>query len=68
MHKILGLNNLSMLGGKASQTRTSVAGSAVHCRITKDMFYWINFVDWRKRDWQFSTYICEFYQLFCIFV
>lgn len=57
-----------MLGGKESHTRTSVAGSAVHCRITKDMLYWINFVDWRKRDWQFSTYICKFYQLFCKFV
>jgi len=68
MHKILGWNNLSMLGGKASHTRTSVAGSAVHCKINKDMLYWINFVDWGKRDWQFSTYICTFYQLFCIFI
>jgi len=57
-----------MLGGEASHTRTSAAGSVVHCRITKDMLYWINFVDWRKRDWQFSTNIFEFYQLFCIFV
>lgn len=37
MHQILGWNKMSMLGGKASHTRTSVAGSAVHCRITKDI-------------------------------